>query len=145
MTITLHTDGGSRPLAGVSGYAAVLTGDDGRTIAELAGTCPLTGAHAAEYLALIAGLTTAVAQGHTHLDARLDCAGVVAQMTGDAAVRSRSLRPLHALAVELAGRFDAITFALVYRSANARAHHLTTSAIVGASRENLSGTNKETA
>jgi len=78
----------------------------------------------AEYRALIAGLNAADRHGVKQLEVRLDTELVVRQMTGEYRVKHEGLKPLHASARRLAGRFETIRFIAIPRESNARADRI---------------------
>ena len=131
---TLHADGGNRgDRNGRAAIGAVLS--DARTGTVVAPPlsreiAPATH-NAAEYHALIAGLTLALDHGVRHVRVFMDSALVVDQVNGDAAVRQPDLAALHADATALKQRFASFRIAWVPRRMNAEADRLVNDALAG--------------
>src|SRR5262245_34647993 len=121
---TLWCDGGARGNPGPGAGAYVLQDPAGREVEARGERLGAVTNNVAEYRALIAGLTAADRLGVKQLEVRLDTELVVRQMTGEYRVKHEGLKPLHASARVLAGRFEAIRFISIPREKNARADQI---------------------
>ena len=130
MKVVVEADGGSRGNPGPAGYGAVVwNGDHDRVLAEAKAFIGRATNNVAEYRGLIAGLEAAAELGATEVAAQLDSKLVVAQMSGRWRVKHPDLIPLRQRAVELAERFDRITYAWIPREENAHADRLANEAM----------------
>ena len=125
----LFTDGGARGNPGPAGIGIVLESPQGEIIDEVAKGIGWATNNVAEYRALIEGLERAAAHRVKELVVFLDSLLVAEQMRGKYKVKHKGLKPLHAIAKELARRFDSIKFEAVPRSKNAEADRLVNEAI----------------
>ncbi len=125
----LYTDGACRGNPGLGGAGAVLTDQDGRTLAsskKFIGHCTN---NIAEYRALILGLNMALDQKIAELSIRLDSELLVRQIEGTYRVKNPSLQPLMTEIRSLLDRFDDWQVRHVPRSENAIADQLANEAI----------------
>ncbi len=125
----LYTDGACRGNPGLGGAGAVLTDQDGRTLAsskKFIGHCTN---NIAEYRALILGLNMALDQKIAELSIRLDSELLVRQIEGTYRVKNPSLQPLMTEIRSLLDRFDDWQVRHVPRSENAMADQLANEAI----------------
>ncbi|MDX1893291.1 bifunctional RNase H/acid phosphatase [Mycolicibacterium sp. 050158] len=130
MKVVVEADGGSRGNPGPAGYGAVVwNGDHDRVLAEAKAFIGRATNNVAEYRGLIAGLEAAAELGATEVAAQLDSKLVVEQMSGRWRVKHPDLIPLRQRAVELAERFDRITYAWIPREENAHADRLANEAM----------------
>jgi broad specificity phosphatase PhoE/ribonuclease HI len=136
MKVIVEADGGSRGNPGPAGYGAVVWSDDHqRVLAEAKASIGRTTNNVAEYRGLIAGLEEAAAMGATEVVARLDSKLVVEQMSGRWRVKHPDLIPLRQRAIELADRFDGISFGWIPRAENAHADKLANEAMDAAGED----------
>ena len=128
---TLWCDGGSRGNPGPAACGFVLEDADGRQLASAATPIGRATVAVAEYRALVAGLHAVSEHGLAAVEVRMDSRLVVAQMTGDAPVRSRSVAPLHAEARDLAMRIGTVTYRWVPADQNGAADALVATVLNG--------------
>lgn len=121
---TLWCDGGSRGNPGPAAIGYVLNDADGTELARHAAPIGEATAGAAEYLALEAGLTCAVALGVDRLDARSDSKLVVDHLNGDRVPRNADLAPLCTRVVDVAQQLGTVTFTWIPADGNGDAHAL---------------------
>lgn len=122
--LTLYADGAARGNPGPAGIGAWITDETGATVGEVSRFIGQATNNQAEYRALIAGLAHLLNQGARAVEVRMDSELVIKQLTGEYRVRNPGLRPLHARARELAGRFVSITYRWIPRELNSRADAL---------------------
>jgi len=127
----LHADGAARGNPGPAAFGFVLEGPDGAPVAEGGEVVGHATNNVAEYRGLLAGLESALALGVCELDIRLDSELVVRQLTGRYRVKNAGLKPLHARAAQLLGRFAAWSVQHVPREANRHADELANRALDG--------------
>jgi ribonuclease HI/probable phosphoglycerate mutase len=121
---TLFTDGASRGNPGQAGAGAVLFDTEGHELAARSlylGECTN---NAAEYRALLLGLQSALEQGCSRLEIRLDSELIVRQIKGRYKVKHETLKPLFAEVKTLLAQFDGWVIAHVPRAQNKRADQL---------------------
>lgn len=135
----LYTDGGARGNPGPAGIGVLLEDPLGAVVAERARGIGWTTNNAAEYLGLIEGLRTALANRATILEVLMDSKLVVEQMNGNFKVRNPGLKPLHAEAQRLAREFDRISFRSIPREQNQRADRLSNDGMDEQERSNPQG------
>ena len=85
----------------------------------------------AEYRAVLAGLHAVAGHGLTAVEVRTDSRLVVAQMTGQAPVRSKAITPLHAEARDLAMRIGTVAYRWVPAEQNGAADALVAAVLNG--------------
>ncbi len=121
--IHAHCDGGSRGNPGPSGYGAVVTDAEGRTLAELSEFLGTRTNNFAEYSGLLAVLAWALEQGHPHLKVVSDSELMVKQIQGKYKVNSVDLKPLWQEARDRIAKLDKfeITHALRHKNKDADA------------------------
>ena len=122
-------DGGARENPGPSAYGYVVQGPDGSVLAEAAGSCGIGTATIAEYRGVIAGLEAARAHGLSRLEVRLDSQLLVAQLSGERAIKNRAVAELAGRAQELAATVGPVRWRWVRREQNARANALVARAL----------------
>jgi ribonuclease HI len=122
--ITAHVDGGARGNPGPAGYGAVITDDNGQTLAELYAGIGTSTNNVAEYRGLIAALDWALRHGCRQLHVKSDSELIVRQMLGAYRVKNEGLLPLYQQARELADRIGHVTFEHVRREHNKEADRL---------------------
>ena len=128
---TLWCDGGSRGNPGPAACGFVLEDADGRQLASVAETIGQATVAVAEYRALLAGLHAVADHGLAAVEVRTDSRLVVAQMTGEAPVRSRAVAPLHAEARDLARRIGTVAYRWVPAEQNGAADALVAGVLNG--------------
>jgi probable phosphoglycerate mutase len=106
----LWCDGGSRGNPGPGAFGYLVETAEGDLLASDAGPAGRVTAAVAEYAALVAGLAAVLELGLRAVEVRTDSRLVVAQMTGSAPVRSRSVAPLQARAADLATRIGTVSY-----------------------------------
>jgi ribonuclease HI len=122
--ITAHVDGGARGNPGPAGYGAIITDDNGQTLAELYAGIGISTNNVAEYRGLIAALDWALRHGCRQLHVKSDSELIVRQMVGAYRVKNEGLLPLYHQARELADRIGHVTFEHVRREHNKEADRL---------------------
>src|SRR5438552_3904056 len=106
----LWCDGGSRGNPGPAAFGYLVEAASGELLVSDAGPAGRVTAAVAEYTALVAGLEAVLELGLDAVEVRTDARLVVAQMTGSAPVRSRSIAPLQARAADLATRIGTVSY-----------------------------------
>jgi len=122
--ITAHVDGGARGNPGSAGYGAVITNENGETLAELYAGIGTSTNNVAEYRGLIAALEWAQQHGVERLHIKSDSLLIVQQMLGNYRVKNEGLMPLHQRARQLAAKIGSVTFEHVRRELNKDADRL---------------------
>ena len=122
--ITAYVDGGARGNPGSAGYGAVITDENGVTVAELYAGIGVSTNNVAEYRGLIAALEWAVKHGVRRLHVRSDSLLIVQQMLGNYRVKNQGLLPLHRRAQQLVNKIGHVTFEHVRREQNKEADRL---------------------
>ena len=130
-TFWLYTDGASRESGARAAIGAVLYDSDGREVDTLTRFIGRASNNGAEYQALIEGLKMACARNIRRLVVRADSLLVVNQVLGRFKVRKAKLKPLHAKARDLLGRFPKSHLEHVPRKYNGRADGLAKAAFSG--------------
>jgi ribonuclease HI len=128
---TLWCDGGSRGNPGPAACGFVLQDAEGRELASAAAPIGRATVAVAEYRAVLAGLHAVADHGLAAVEVRTDSRLVVAQMTGQAPVRSRAITPLHAEAGELAMRIGTVAYRWVPAEQNGAADALVAAVLNG--------------
>jgi ribonuclease HI len=130
--LTAYIDGGSRGNPGPAGYGVHIEDERGRLVTEISKAVGVATNNVAEYSALLAALTWAVAHGCRVLRIKSDSELLVKQMRGEYRVRNAGLQRLHAEARRLLAQLDRVTFQHVRRELNAEADRLANRAMDGA-------------
>jgi ribonuclease H / adenosylcobalamin/alpha-ribazole phosphatase len=128
---TLWCDGGSRGNPGPAACGFVLEAEDGRQLASVATAIGQATVAVAEYRALVAGLHAVAERGLTSVEVRTDSRLVVAQMTGEAPVKSRAVKPLHAEARDLGMQIGTVVYRWVPADQNGAADALVAAVLNG--------------
>jgi ribonuclease H / adenosylcobalamin/alpha-ribazole phosphatase len=128
---TLWCDGGSRGNPGPAACGFVLEDAEGRELASAAAPIGRATVAVAEYRAVLAGLHAVADHGLAAVEVRTDSRLVVAQMTGQAPVRSRAITPLHGEAGELAMRIGTVAYRWVPAEQNGAADALVAAVLNG--------------
>jgi broad specificity phosphatase PhoE/ribonuclease HI len=135
LRVIVEADGGARGNPGPAGYGAVVLDADSRAVlAERKESIGHATNNVAEYRGLIAGLAAAAELGAVEVEVRLDSKLVVEQMSGRWQVKHPSIKPLARQALELAGRFDRISYGWIPRASNVHADRLANEAMDEAAR-----------
>jgi len=127
----LLCDGGSRGNPGPAACGFVLEDADGRQLASVGEAIGQATVAVAEYRAVLAGLHAVADLGLAAVEVRTDSRLVVAQMTGEAPVRSRAVAPLHAEARDLAMRIGTVAYRWVPAEQNGAADALVAGVLNG--------------
>lgn len=122
--LTAYIDGGSRGNPGPAGYGVHVEDEHGQPVTEISEAVGVATNNVAEYRALIAALTWAVAHGCRTLRIRSDSELLVRQMRGEYRVRNAGLQRLSMKARGLVAQLDRVTFEHVRRELNAEADRL---------------------
>jgi ribonuclease HI len=117
-------DGAARGNPGPAGIGVVLTGEDGRVLAEVGEGIGRTTNNVAEYRAVIQALRLAAANGAGSVVVRSDSRLLVEQISGRFRVKNPTLQRLHEEARGLARGFRSVTFEHVPRERNSEADRL---------------------
>ncbi len=125
----LYTDGGSRNNPGPAGIGGVAFDEVGREVFRFKKFMGTKTNNQAEYLALIEGLSLAVANGFTGVDIFLDSELVVRQLNGVYKIKHPEIQPLAGEVIKLKNKFKNIRFAHVLRDKNKIADSLVNEAI----------------
>jgi dinuclear metal center YbgI/SA1388 family protein len=149
--VHLWIDGGSRGNPGPSAIGVVLKDDAGTTLEEVGKTIGDGTNNAAEYQALLEGLSLARKYGAAEVEINSDSELLVKQMLGEYRVKNEALRLLFAEAKRRAGEFASCAIRHVPRNDNARADELVNQALDaaggkswsnGGTRKSATGTTK---
>ena len=129
LSLTLHSDGGSRGNPGPAGAGAVLYDDQGQEVAALSRYLGRTTNNEAEYQALLMGLNEAKRLGAVRLTVKMDSELIVRQLEGQYRVKAPGLKPMYAEAKRLLQGFASVTILHVRREFNKRADELANQAM----------------
>jgi ribonuclease HI len=125
----LSTDGGARGNPGPAAFGYVLETDDGTVLAAHGETIGVATNNVAEYRALVEGLRKAGELQVDEVEVVSDSELLVRQMSGDYKVKNEALRRLYEEALELADRFEKVTYTAVRREHNELADRLVNEAL----------------
>jgi ribonuclease HI len=125
----LSTDGGARGNPGPAAFGYVLETDDGTVLAAHGETIGVATNNVAEYRALVEGLRKAGELRVDEVEVVSDSELLVRQMSGDYKVKNEVLRRLYQEAIELADRFEKVTYTAVRREHNELADRLVNEAL----------------
>jgi ribonuclease HI len=128
-SFSIFTDGASRGNPGDAGYGAIITDDQGHTLAEMQGFLGKATNNVAEYKALILALEKASALGLNRVKIFSDSELVVRQLQGKYKVREEHLKLLHQRALKILDRFENYSITHIPREKNRRADELANEAI----------------
>ena len=126
--VRVFSDGAARGNPGPAGAGAVLI-DGGEVIARLGRFLDRQTNNVAEYQGLLLGLRHALELGYREVEVRADSQLLIRQLQGDYAVKHPGLKPLHAEALRLLGKFDKFDLRHVPREENALADEMSNRAI----------------
>jgi probable phosphoglycerate mutase len=127
--ITAYCDGGSRGNPGPAGYGVFIQGERGETLGELNDFLGIKTNNVAEYSGLLAALSFALDNGHTHLRVVSDSELMVKQMQGKYRVNSPDLKPLYEEAKRRAAQLKKFEMQHVLRGKNKEADRLANEAM----------------
>lgn len=129
LSLTLHSDGGSRGNPGPAGAGAVLYDEQGQEVAALSRYLGRTTNNEAEYQALLMGLKRAQELGAQRLTVKMDSELIVRQLEGKYRVKAPGLKPMYDQAKRLLQGFASVTIQHVRREFNKRADELANQAM----------------
>ena len=129
MKAKLSTDGGARGNPGPAAFGYVLETDDGTVLAAHGEKIGVATNNVAEYRALVEGLRKAGELQVDEVAVVSDSELLVRQMSGDYKVKNEALRRLYEEAIELADRFEKVTYTAVRREHNELADRLVNEAL----------------
>ncbi len=129
MKAKLSTDGGARGNPGPAAFGYVLETDDGTVLAAHGEKIGVATNNVAEYRALVEGLRKAGELQVDEVEVVSDSELLVRQMSGDYKVKNEALRRLYEEAIELADRFEKVTYTAVRREHNELADRLVNEAL----------------
>jgi len=129
--LVINCDGGSRGNPGPAAYGVSIQTPDGDEIEGIAETIGIATNNVAEYSAVIAGLRRVAEIGARAVHVRSDSKLLIEQLSGRYKVKNLVLKELHKEAIELARRFDRVTYEHVRREQNVRADELVNLALDG--------------
>ena len=135
MKARLWTDGGARGNPGLAAFAYVLEAEDGTVLDARGESIGVATNNVAEYSALVAGLSRAVAAGVSELDVRSDSELMVKQMRGEYRVKNRDLQSLFLDASRAARQIGRVTYTHVRREHNELADRLVNEALDAAAAQ----------
>jgi ribonuclease HI len=135
MKARLWTDGGARGNPGPAAFAYVLEAEDGTVLDARGESIGVATNNVAEYSALVAGLSRAVAAGVSELDVRSDSELMVKQMRGEYRVKNRDLQSLFLDASRAARQIGRVTYTHVRREHNELADRLVNEALDAAAAQ----------
>jgi len=122
--VTINCDGAARGNPGPAGAGAVVVGEDGAVLAEVAEGLGETTNNVAEYTAVIRGLEEAERLGARQVLLRSDSQLLINQLTGRYRVKAPHLQPLHRRVRDLMRAFDRVDLEHVPRERNTAADAL---------------------
>ncbi len=125
----LRTDGGARGNPGPAGAGFVLEDETGSVLTAGGRYLGETTNNVAEYEALLWGMEVAADMGVRRLAVYSDSELVVRQLKGQYKVKNAGLKPLYLRALELARRFESVSFSHVRREENAAADAMANAAM----------------
>jgi ribonuclease HI len=125
MPVSIHIDGGARGNPGPAACGVVIRDLDHDLLLHEAGYyLGTTTNNEAEYQGLLNGLEVALEIGATDIRIIADSQLMVRQVLGQYKVKAPNLKPLHAKALQLLGKFKNWSFDHVLRHLNKRADEL---------------------
>jgi ribonuclease HI len=129
LRVSINIDGGARGNPGPAAAGVVVCAEDGSVLHESGIFLGRATNNVAEYSGLLAGLETALALGAGKVEVFSDSELMVRQMNGQYRVKNDGLKPLHARATSLAGKFASFSITHVRRESNKRADKLVNQAL----------------
>ena len=125
----LYTDGAARGNPGPAGAGALICGDGGEAVAEVAEYLGKTTNNVAEYKALIFGLERAIELGASEVEILADSELMVRQVQGRYRVKHPNLKPLFTEAQALLKKIGTYSIKHIDREENIEADRLANLAI----------------
>ena len=125
----MNVDGGSRGNPGPAAIGVVVRNDDGAVVEAVGETIGRETNNVAEYKAMLRGLELALAHGADEVEMIGDSELIIRQIEGRYKVKKADLKPLHAEAKELLGKFDRWKVRHVKREHNSDADALVNQAL----------------
>ncbi|MGZ4213555.1 MAG: ribonuclease HI family protein [Actinomycetota bacterium] len=122
--LVVNCDGGARGNPGPAAFGVSIQRPDGTEIEGIGETIGVATNNVAEYTAVIVALRRCAELGARAVHVRSDSQLLIEQLSGRYKVRRPHLQALHAEAIELAKRFDRVTYEHVRRENNERADEL---------------------
>jgi ribonuclease HI len=122
--VRLYCDGSASGNPGPAGIGMVLCAPDGTELHAWGAPIGRATNNAAEYKAVIEGLSRAIELGVSEIEVLSDSELMVRQITGAYKVKSPALAELHARAVELLSRFERWGATYIPRSSNRKADQI---------------------
>jgi len=123
--LVINCDGGSRGNPGPAAYGCSIQTPEGAELEALAETIGVATNN-------VAGLRRVAEIGARAVHVRSDSKLLIEQLSGRYKVKNPGLKELHMEAIELARRFDRVTYEHVRREQNVRADELVNLALDGA-------------
>jgi ribonuclease HI len=127
--LTVNVDGGSRGNPGPAAIGVVVRNDDGAVVEAVGETIGRETNNVAEYKAMVRGLELALAHGADEVEMIGDSELIIRQIEGRYKVKKPDLKPFHAEAKALLGKFDRWSVRHVKREHNADADALVNQAL----------------
>lgn len=129
MQLVVHVDGGARGNPGPAAAASVVCSASGEVIDTRSETLGRSTNNAAEYRAILLGLSVARGLGATEVDVRGDSELIAKQVNGEYKVRDAALRPLHTQVLAALHQFERWTLRAVPRADNREVDNLVNAAL----------------
>lgn len=129
MRLSIYADGASKGNPGPGAIGAVVLGEHGEELAKISESIGLATNNRAEYEAVIAAMKTASKFNATEAILYLDSQLVVNQLMGKYKIRSASLQPLYAEAMEQIKGFKKLNIVHIPREKNKIADALANAAL----------------
>lgn len=117
MKVQVFTDGASRGNPGDAGIGVVIK-QSNKVILEISDYIGKTTNNVAEYMAMIRGLTEALALGASEVDSFADSELMVKQIKGEYKIKNEGLQPLYYQVKALIGKFKEFSITHITREKN---------------------------
>jgi ribonuclease HI len=127
--LTVNVDGGARGNPGPAAIGVVVRNEDGAVVEAVGETIGRQTNNVAEYKAMLRGLELALAHGADEVEMIGDSELIIRQIEGRYKVKKADLKPLHAEAKELLGKFANWSVRHVKREQNSDADALVNQAL----------------
>ncbi len=128
LRLTIHTDGGARGNPGPAAIGVVIA-SDGQVLKKLSRTIGATTNNQAEYQAVHAALTEALALGATQVELFADSELIVKQIRGEYKIKNPELGPWVIKIHSLVNQIGQVTFTAIRREQNQLADALVNQAL----------------
>jgi ribonuclease HI len=129
--LLVNVDGGARGNPGPAAIAAVVQDAGGAVLEERGERIGRATNNVAEYKAMLRGIELALAHGADEVEMIGDSELIIRQIEGRYKVKKADLKPFHAEAKELLGKFDRWSVRHVKREQNSDADALVNEALDG--------------